>query len=155
MFPWVRAGLIQHPLGTVCGCCSVFTNRASRTSAANDGHGDGAGRLHVFGWGADEVVTENCLTLGGLVAGSNRVALAPRRVRVPRVMGEVIEMWGYAPETIIAEKGVTILERGIASTRWRDYVDIVRLANTQQVDPNELRRSAEAVAQHRDVDLLP
>lgn len=29
----------------------------------------------------------------------------PRRVRVPRVLGDDIEMWGYAPETIIAEKG--------------------------------------------------
>ena len=28
----------------------------------------------------------------------------------------------------IAEKGVTILERGRTSTRWRDYVDIVALA---------------------------
>ena len=70
-------------------------------------------------------------------------------------MGEDIEMWGYAPETIIAEKGVTILERGITSTRWRDYVDIVRLAQTQELDPDELRRSAEAVARYRGVGLQP
>lgn len=79
----------------------------------------------------------------------------PRRVRVPRVLGDDIEMWGYAPETIIAEKGVTILERGITSTRWRDYVDIVRLADTQAVNRDELRRAAEAVARHRGVDLQP
>jgi hypothetical protein len=80
---------------------------------------------------------------------------APRRVRVPRVIGDDIEMWGYAPETIIAGKGVTILERGITSTRWRDYLDIVRLSDTQELDPDELRRSAEAVARHRGVELQP
>lgn len=89
------------------------------------------------------------------ISTGDPIVPAPRRVRVPRVRGEDIEMWGYAPETIIAEKGVTILERGIASTRWRDYVDIVRLADTQDLDPGELRRSAEAVAQYRGVDLQP
>lgn len=79
----------------------------------------------------------------------------PRRVCVPRVMGDDIEMWGYAPETVIAEKGVTILERGAASTRWRDYVDIVRLADTQELDPEELRRAAEAVAKYRGMELQP
>ncbi|MBR8743365.1 hypothetical protein DSY14_16775 [Nocardiopsis sp. MG754419] len=42
---------------------------------------------------------------------------SPKPVRVPRILGGEIEMLGYAPETTVAEKGVTILERGIASTR--------------------------------------
>lgn len=89
------------------------------------------------------------------ISTGDPIVPAPRRVRVPRVIGADIEMWGYAPETIIAEKGVTILERGTASTRWRDYVDIVRLAETRDLDLDELRRSAEAVARHRNVDLQP
>ncbi len=89
------------------------------------------------------------------ISTGDPIVPGPRRVRVPRVMGDDIEMWGYAPETVIAEKGVTILERGIASTRWRDYVDIVRLADTQELDPHELRRSAEAVANYRGVGLQP
>ena len=89
------------------------------------------------------------------ISTGDPIVPSPRRVRVPRVMGADVEMWGYAPETIIAEKGVTILERGITSTRWRDYVDIVRLADTQELDPDELRRSAETVARHRGVDLQP
>jgi hypothetical protein len=40
---------------------------------------------------------------------------------------ERFTLLSYAPETAIAEKGVTILERGIISTRWRDNVDIVVL----------------------------
>lgn len=53
---------------------------------------------------------------------------APRKVTIERLLGDPISLLGYAPETTIAEKGVTILERGITSTRWRDYVDIVQLA---------------------------
>lgn len=79
----------------------------------------------------------------------------PRRIRLPRVIGEAIEMWGYAPETVIAEKAVTILERGIASTRWRDYVDIVQLAAAANPDGDTLARAAEAVARYRGVELQP
>jgi len=78
---------------------------------------------------------------------------APKMVRVPRVLGDDIEMLGYAPETVLAEKGVTILERGTTSTRWRDYVDIVRLAEIYDIDDDLLLASAQAVADHRGVDL--
>jgi hypothetical protein len=75
-------------------------------------------------------------------------------VNIDRIIGDPITLLGYAPETAIAEKGVTILERGITSTRWRDYVDIVQLAR-QGIDPDELLRSARAVARHRGVTLEP
>jgi len=75
-------------------------------------------------------------------------------VRIDRVLGDPIVLLGYAPETTIAEKGVTILERGITSTRWRDYVDIVQLAR-QGINADELLRSARAVARHRGVTLEP
>ncbi|GAC1641789.1 MAG: hypothetical protein NVS4B6_13520 [Mycobacterium sp.] len=78
----------------------------------------------------------------------------PRKVTIDRVIGDAITLLGYAPETSIAEKGVTILERGITSTRWRDYVDIVALAR-QGFDPEELLRAARAVARHRGVTLEP
>lgn len=78
----------------------------------------------------------------------------PTMVSIPRVLGEPIELLGYAPETSIAEKGVTILERGITSTRWRDYVDIVQLAK-QGIDPDVLLDSAWAVARYRQVTLRP
>nr|WP_306237871.1 nucleotidyl transferase AbiEii/AbiGii toxin family protein [Ornithinimicrobium sp. HY1745] len=88
------------------------------------------------------------------VSTGDPIVPAPRLVKVPRVLGEPIEVLGCAPETVIAEKGVTILERGITSTRWRDYIDIVQLAQNG-VDAAELRRSAEAVARHRQVTLEP
>jgi hypothetical protein len=88
------------------------------------------------------------------VSTGDPIIPAPRRVRIDRVLGDPIELLGYAPETTIAEKGVTILERGITSTRWRDYVDIVQLAR-QGIDTAELLRSARAVARYRSVVLEP
>ncbi|MGD7705444.1 nucleotidyl transferase AbiEii/AbiGii toxin family protein [Propionibacteriaceae bacterium Y2014] len=88
------------------------------------------------------------------VSTGDPIVPEPRRVRIHRVLGDPIVLLGYAPETTIAEKGVTILERGITSTRWRDYVDIVQLAR-QGIDAEELLRSARAVARHRGVALEP
>ncbi|UYM06327.1 nucleotidyl transferase AbiEii/AbiGii toxin family protein [Solicola gregarius] len=79
----------------------------------------------------------------------------PGRVRVPRILGEDIEILGYTPETAVAEKGVTILERGITSTRWRDYIDIVQLAEHHHIDEDQLFESAQAVARYRGIELGP
>lgn len=88
------------------------------------------------------------------ISTGDPVVPPPRLVTLDRILGNPISLLGYAPETSIAEKGVTILERGIASTRWRDYVDIVQLAG-HGIDPDELLRSARAVASHRRVTLEP
>ena len=88
------------------------------------------------------------------VSTGDPIVPPPRQVTIDRILGDPISLLGYAPETTIAEKGVTILERGITSTRWRDYVDIVQLAR-HGIDPDELLRSARAVARHRGVTLEP
>jgi len=88
------------------------------------------------------------------VSTGDPIVPPPRRVTIDRIIGDAITLLGYAPETTIAEKGVTILERGITSTRWRDYVDIVQLARAG-IDSDELLRSARAVAVHRGVNLEP
>lgn len=79
----------------------------------------------------------------------------PRPVKVRRLLGGEIELLGYAPETTIAEKGVTILERGITSTRWRDYIDIVQLAERSGIDEVQLVDAVVAVARYRQVELGP
>lgn len=88
------------------------------------------------------------------VSTGDPIVPAPRLVRIDRVLGAPFDVLGYAPETAIAEKGVTILERGVASTRWRDYVDIVQLAR-QGFDSDVLLRSARAVAAFRGILLGP
>lgn len=88
------------------------------------------------------------------VTTGDPIVPVPRRVRLDRILGDPIDVLGYAPETSIAEKGVTILERGVTSTRWRDYVDIVRLAE-RGIDTDELLAAARAVARHRGIRLEP
>lgn len=88
------------------------------------------------------------------VSTGDPIIPTPRTVTIDRILGKPITLLGYAAETTIAEKGVTILERGITSTRWRDYIDIVQLAK-QGIDSDELLRSARAVARYRGVRLEP
>lgn len=89
------------------------------------------------------------------VSAGDPIVPAPRRVRLPRVLGDAIELLGYAAETTVAEKGVTILERGITSTRWRDYVDIVQLCRSHDLNEDDVFASARAVARHRGIRLEP
>lgn len=95
------------------------------------------------------------LTVAWDVSTGDPIVPDPHTVALPRLLGGEIEMDAYRLETILAEKGVTILERGITSTRWRDYVDIVRLAQTNTIDRQLLLDSARAVARFRGVELEP
>ena len=56
-------------------------------------------------------------------------------------------------ETVIAEKVVTILQRGSTSTRWRDYMDIRSIARAYAFSSGELRIAARAVGDFRGVEL--
>lgn len=95
------------------------------------------------------------VTVGWDISTGDPIIPVPKKVKVPRVLGDPIELLGYAPETTVAEKGVTILERGTTSTRWRDYIDIVQLTNSHGVDNDVLLESARAVARYRQVELRP
>lgn len=88
------------------------------------------------------------------ISTGDPVIPAPKMVTLPRILGDPIEVLGYGPEMVIAEKAVTILERGASSTRWRDYVDIVQLFR-QGIDTEALFQASDAVARYRGVDLRP
>ena len=62
---------------------------------------------------------------------------------------------GHPLPTVIAEKTVTVLQRGIASTRWRDLVDVRSLARTYPFTATDLASAAAAVSAHRGVGLGP
>ncbi|HEY0217389.1 MAG TPA: nucleotidyl transferase AbiEii/AbiGii toxin family protein [Cellulomonas sp.] len=76
-------------------------------------------------------------------------------VRLPGLLGGHIELLGHPLPTVIAEKTVTVLQRGTQSTRWRDYVDVRELAQRYSFTAVELRAAGESVAIHRGVDLGP
>lgn len=86
------------------------------------------------------------------VCTGDPIVPAPREVTLERILGDPLLLIGYAPESTVAEKGVTILERGVTSTRWRDYVDIVTLGDAG-IDTAELLKAARAVAAYRGVSL--
>lgn len=94
------------------------------------------------------------VTVAWDVSTGDPMVPAPRIQTITRVVGEPFQVMAYAKEAVMAEKGVTILERGVSSTRWRDYVDIVQLSR-RGFDQEELLKSARAVARFRKVTLEP
>jgi len=77
----------------------------------------------------------------------------PRLIQLQRVLGDPIPIWSCAPETTVAEIAVTIQERGITFTRWRDYVDIVQLHRQGMINQDTLREDVQAVGTYRGVKL--
>jgi Nucleotidyl transferase AbiEii toxin, Type IV TA system len=79
----------------------------------------------------------------------------PNVVALPRVLGgEPIRIVGYPVEMVMAEKFVTAIQRGTANTRWRDFVDLDRLAQTPY-DRTILTEAVQRVAVHRGVTITP
>lgn len=79
----------------------------------------------------------------------------PDLVALPQLLdAEPIPVRAYSAELILAEKIVTAIQRGTASTRWRDFVDIASLAKTQ-LDMTHLSASLQMVADHRQVSIRP
>jgi hypothetical protein len=54
---------------------------------------------------------------------------------------------------VLAEKIVTVLQRGQASTRWRDFGDIYLLTRRYFFHANELRQALQVVADYRHVEI--
>lgn len=79
----------------------------------------------------------------------------PQIVQLPRVLGGTIAVRGYPLAMVHAEKIVTAVARGTASTGWRDFADIYALARHHPVDGTELGMSIREVARHRGTRLAP
>jgi hypothetical protein len=80
---------------------------------------------------------------------------APIRTAVPVLLGdEPIEVLASPKVMVVAEKLVTALQRGRASTRWRDFADLFMLVPGDLVE-SEIVDALRAVAEHRGVPLRP
>jgi hypothetical protein len=79
----------------------------------------------------------------------------PGNVDVPRLRGGTLTLLGYPLAMVRAKKIVTMLERGEANTRWRDFNDVYLLAQRHDADGDELTAAMEAIARHRAVRLRP
>jgi len=79
---------------------------------------------------------------------------APAEIELPRLLGQrPISLRGYPIEMELAEKTVTALQLGIASTRWRDFGDIYQLTGRYHLNAQPVRAAFEAVAAYRTVEL--
>lgn len=89
------------------------------------------------------------------VSVGDPVTPEPQIVQLPRILGGTIAVRGYPLAMVYAEKLVTAITRGTASTRWRDFADIYALSRRHPVDGTELSASIREVARHRGADLAP
>lgn len=77
-------------------------------------------------------------------------------VELPTILGaDTITLRAHPLPTVVAEKTVTILERGTTSTRWRDLMDVVALARTHPFIAGEVDAAGRATAAHRGLALGP
>ena len=81
--------------------------------------------------------------------------LEPQNITLPRLLDGALVVRGYPLEMVLAEKIVTAIARGTASTRWRDFVDIYMLVQRHTIDGRRLQQSMSRVSNHRDVTLSP
>ncbi len=68
-----------------------------------------------------------------------------------------IPVWSYNIETILAEKFESVIKRGIAGTRIRDFYDVYMLINTQndKINKKLLRAAINLTSEHREsLDLI-
>lgn len=78
----------------------------------------------------------------------------PAEISLPRLLGqEPIQLRGYSMEMVLAEKIVTALQRGSASTRWRDFGDIFVVTGLRTFRAGEVRQALQTVAGYRHVEL--
>jgi predicted nucleotidyltransferase component of viral defense system len=79
----------------------------------------------------------------------------PTTTALPLLLGGEIEVMAYPLAMILAEKIVTAVDRGAANTRWRDFFDVARIAESQKVDGSDLAVAMGTVSAYRSVELRP
>lgn len=74
----------------------------------------------------------------------------PAEVRLPRILAsEPLVVQGYPLPMVLAEKIMTAVERGAATSRWRDFADVLLLTRQNPIDGEALNGALAAVAAHR------
>jgi len=89
------------------------------------------------------------------VSTGDAIYPAPQIIELPALLHGSVRLLGHPLPTVVAEKTVTVLQRGTTGTRWRDFVDVRALARTYPFSASELATAAAAVAAHRQVQLAP
>lgn len=77
------------------------------------------------------------------------VTPAPTLIMYPALLDVPFPLVGYPLETILAEKLVTMLDRGELTTRERDFADVYLLSGRHSVSAKSLAAAIQATAAHR------
>lgn len=83
------------------------------------------------------------------------VTPAPIEVDFPALLDKPFRVVAYPIETVLAEKLVTMIDRGDTTTRERDFADIVLLTARPRIEASRLAAAIEATASHRHSQLRP
>jgi len=83
------------------------------------------------------------------------ISPAAEPIDLPRLLGGSVRLLGYPDHMVLAEKIVTAIQRGIANTRWRDFVDVDAISSYRVIAGADLTRSLATVAAHRQATLRP
>jgi hypothetical protein len=80
----------------------------------------------------------------------------PQAIVYPTLLDDpAFELLGYPIESVIAEKAETMMARGDANTRDRDFGDVLALSRVHAVEAAALREAIRRVAAHRGRELVP
>ena len=80
------------------------------------------------------------------------VTPGPVVVEYPGLLGEHFDVVGYPVETVLAEKVVTMLDRGELTTRERDFSDVYQISAGRDVDGGTLTAAIDATIAYRGSD---
>lgn len=89
------------------------------------------------------------------VSVGDPVTPRPVEVEFPSLLDQPFTIVGYPLETVLAEKIVTMIERGDTTTRERDFADVFVLIRRHAVDARTLTRALKATASYRTAELQP
>lgn len=67
---------------------------------------------------------------------------------------KTFKLWGYNIETVLAEKVQTIISRGVASTRPRDFYDVYILVKDKTFNTEDFRKAFAETCIHRGTENL-
>ncbi|HEY3505772.1 MAG TPA: nucleotidyl transferase AbiEii/AbiGii toxin family protein [Actinocatenispora sp.] len=98
------------------------------------------------------------ITVGVDVNFGDPIWPEPELIDLPRIVDTgqpPVQVLGYPLSMVIAEKVVTAIARGEANTRWRDFADVWTLTRAHALSAAEVWASVQAVAEHREVELVP
>jgi predicted nucleotidyltransferase component of viral defense system len=132
--------------------CIDFDLDSIRAQTIRDGDEYQGIRVKLTG-----VIGRSQNTIGLDVSFGDPIWPAPKLISLLRVLAKdqsaPIAIFGYPLVMIVAEKVVTMIQRGDANTRWRDFADVVAIADRHSMKESKLREAINVVSSYRGVTL--